>query len=1511
MRKARRLRLLIVALPLLAMAAGSLVFIARVGRETERRLPEVIQAAASEWIEGTVSIGKVHITATSAVIDDLAVSGSADPSRPVIRIPRLKIKYGLSAIFLRKDDPIESIKSIELSEPEIFLERRADGSLSIADLIKPGPPKKPSKLKADIYLKSGKIVFRDLKPNPKKAVENTFTDVNASIDVSNLPTVAFTITGKGKQKQLERFISKGRYDTSEKSLLANIDFSGADAPYWSAYPWDTHLRVLSGRADGEIELAKAGPDQKLTYSGAVRVRKASLSFKQIHKAVTDVNVDLDIRDGVTGIRFQGKLGSSAFTASGHVLYKPVRLALEIASPRVNFRELIKSSDYAKQARDMALPTTGNLKATIYGPSESFGVSFKITAPSVTYAGIKAKSVAIDGLYSGERLRIRKASCTACGGTIQAGGDIKLGKTPSANLEGRISHLDLQQIPALRKQRITATTTGTFSAKLMPGTTYVRYRGKVESGQIEKIKLTGVDITLEYLNGVIRIQEISFRAFGGLMAVSGKIQQNGELQLTAAGSDINLASVASEYRNKPVIGRAFFTGEITGTLEKPVFRGEVEAHHVMASGVGVERISGSVVASRDLIDVDNMVVSKYPGTAVLSGRMVNPFSRAPTVHLNVELRSVDLEQILQSKGLTGVAGGMLSGQASLDGPISNPQAVMQLRVEGISYRDMPVDALEVQAVYERHSINLEKLDVQLGSSSLTASGNISKDGLIDINFSGEKLALSRFNPLLRPYAFVSGSLDAAGRVTGSMNAPNLTAEVGCEGPSVNGQKFTRFDGKASWDKGALVFSDISLSDGDADYGIPMLSWDPKSDLVELQMLVRHGQAQKVLAILDASPAFMGGTSGQLSIGSFLVKIPRPLTGDMEWSLSGSISKQESRLMPDLKTNLSVSNMKCGTSTISTVRMDASWKDEVVRLEKLEALDEDTNVEASGSFGPANELAFTVDAHNLTLDTLRQWMAIPQNISGSADVTIVASGDARAPKSEAFIELVDPVISGVKVERLRSRLSTSVNLIASADEGMLGRIDIDDVTLTLDGHDFRASGYIPVDWRRLTIPRDVPMLVRSDLDSDSLAVLSAFSGFELGTGPDGEFRGSVQLGGTAKSPELEGDIIWRDGQIKPPRMESALENVDAHIMLGDDRISVDRFTSTSAQGGKLEITGQVTLPDMKPLMDLAVKATDYEISGKNLSNIYGEVVKANINGDLKITGEYNQPLISGIIDIPKGSFELPARTQKQQNQTTERTFNPVFDIKRISLGKDVRFKLPRLNTPLYGNMALSGSLHKPVVEGAMDISGGTIQFPVHAFKIMQGGTLSLHVGSPPQPPVYIDMRAQTRLTAKSSIMRSRRYTVTMTARGPIDNLNPTFNSSPPGLPEESIMALVTGKNQLEQIFAQNGSGSMISGLFSTAMAPNMVLPIEEAFESALGFDDFSLQLGYHEPVQIMVSEQLLDGLYLDYSAALGARPDYADSRYELKLSRRFKYGLELGVQTDEDSTITVGIEGKLRF
>ncbi|MDI6827234.1 MAG: hypothetical protein QME62_01980, partial [Armatimonadota bacterium] len=124
----------------------------------------------------------------------------------------------------------------------------------------------------------------------------------------------------------------------------------------------------------------------------------------------------------------------------------------------------------------------------------------------------------------------------------------------------------------------------------------------------------------------------------------------------------------------------------------------------------------------------------------------------------------------------------------------------------------------------------------------------------------------------------------------------------------------------------------------------------------------------------------------------------------------------------------------------------------------------------------------------------------------------------------------------------------------------------------------------------------------------------------------------------------------------------------------------------------------------------------------------------------------------------------------------------------------------------------------------------------------------------------------------------------------------------------------QHSLGQIFRADQRGNMgkqLSELFSTAMMPTVLGSLGDVVSEALGVEEFTLEMGYKEPLQLSISEQLMDGLYLNYSSTLGARPDYADSRYQFKLSYRLPRSLELGLSTNERRETEITLEGKLKF
>jgi len=379
----------------------------------------------------------------------------------------------------------------------------------------------------------------------------------------------------------------------------------------------------------------------------------------------------------------------------------------------------------------------------------------------------------------------------------------------------------------------------------------------------------------------------------------------------------------------------------------------------------------------------------------------------------------------------------------------------------------------------------------------------------------------------------------------------------------------------------------------------------------------------------------------------------------------------------------------------------------------------------------------------------------------------------------------------------------------------------------------------------------------------------------------------------------------------RLNEPFEHIEADLTFSGHTVLIDRFIAQSAQGGNLRLSGpiDVTTGDL----DLNLATTNLRVSGENISRKYGETGEVVLkDGDIRITGNRKSPLIAGSVAIPEGSVGL-ASAEEAKPATRKRAFNPRFDL-RVTVGRDLVFESARLRAALPGQLAIGGSLKEPVVDGLLDLADGTIVFPMRSFKILPGSDMRVRM-APGQPAVAIvDLQARARITDVSPLGAREKYTVTMQASGPLDKLRPTFTSSPIGLSEQRIMALVTGQYQFEQIL-RGGSGQDIgrelSGLFSSAMLPTVFEPIEQALEEAFGVDEFSLEMGYREAVQVSISDQLGGDFFISYSAALGSRPDYADSQYELKLSYRLRNYLELSGWTGDNRVFGVSAEGRIRF
>lgn len=1515
MRRPKSPAIIIVLLSMLVVAAIAMAYILAHARSAWKSLPQALSTAVSQQVNGKFSVGKVDVSVGGVVFRNVSLTSDEDGSKPVLDAEAVKVGFGLPDLISNRKDPVRAISSVEIIRPNITLDRAADGRWNVADLFKPSSGQ--SQFKGRVIIKSGTITIVDRK-TPGRPEKNGLSNVGGIIDFADVPVADYRLTAEGADGRVGKISVKGRYNFENESFDADFEGLSADISYWTRYPSSLKfMDVSSGSADVRMRLTMEGEGKPFRYSAEFQVTDASVQLKKMQKPATQVGGTVKLENDQVTLSLRARLGSTPFLISGRVIgLKGSKLALDLQSDRANFQEISRLVSISVP-KGVVLPTSGRALVSVSGPSKRPTAVFKLDGPTFAYNNFAFTSVHAEGGYSAQHAEIRSAVGQAYGGSFEAYGEFGWGPREGISLHGSASGVRLSRLPSLKGRGVDAVTSGHFDLEWGKSSGMGTYRGTLTDGVVQGQEFSKGAIAVSYDGSNMHLDEVSAEMLGGKVAASGDVLPGGDLDLEVSGAGINLAAVMAgawmppspsgnageNTRASATVGRLQFSGNLQGAPESPTFDGQVEAYGVMSNGISAERISADLEATRRRIRLRSLEISDPAGQVTASGDIVNPFSMAPQLDLSLSIEALDIERWAISAELPFEVSGMVSAEMKVTKTLFKPDIEGTVHVDKGQFAEMPLDSADMRIAYHDSLLALTGFEARDGGGVISADGSMNLvDGGIHLTFDARSIPIADLAGSMRQYALLSGDLNARGELSGALTEAVLSATVSSDNPGINGQSFDKFEANLTWTSDKLSVSRATLTDGATDYTLSGLSylWDDRK--ADLSAEVTGASIEKLISLAEKGPK----SDSTASLKGYLASIPRPCRGTLDVSVTGSINFASLKPVPDLQFKGTVDNVTVGLGDINSIRLEGGWQGDVVKVSKLEVLDGETFLTAGGVFGPNGEIDLDAKARGLDLQSASEWLKLDQNISGAADVIIIAKGTAKSPSVQVDLDIRNPVIESMKFDSLSATLS-SVPVGDSSES----RINIDDLTIVLGESQMSASGFIPVDWEHHSIPRDRELLVEMLLDDGSLKLLSAFAGEAVQGEAGGDLSGKLSYGGTIDAPILWGGLKWRGGSVRLAALNKPFDQIAADVTLSGHTLSIDSLTGESAGGGSFAVSGPIDLIGMKPNLDLSLSTSGLRIAGKDISGRYGETLDVAFDSNLELTGDWLRPLIAGEIGIPEGSVELGSSDGNRKPAGTK--LDPKLDLK-VSIGRGMRLKTALLETALPGSLSVGGSLSEPIVDGLVNLADGRITFPMSSFRILPGSDMQVRM-SPGQPAlVLVDIQARGNVVDISPLGKRTKYSVTMQATGLLDRLHPAFTSSPLGLSEQRMVALVTGQYHFEQILKGNSDqdiGKELSGLFSSAMMPAVFGPIEQALQEAFGLDEFAVDMNYQEPVQLSIGSQLGRNTYLSYSAALGARPDYADSRYELKLSYRVRNNLEFSIQTDENKMLGISAEGKIRF
>ena len=605
----------ITLLPLLALAL--LIGVKMYGQVQHalHHLPYVLESQLTAALGREVKIGSLSGDFWNGIeLRDVAIARKrklADGA--LLRAGRVRLRYSLDGVLFGKTPSVESIQSVEIERPWVWVARDPRGRFSLQDLVKPGKPSAgpAPRFLATVVVRDGTVVFEDYAAPRAGRITHTFRGVDANVDLRATPLIVASVQARGDAGRVERLSVNLSVNPEAKHVSVAARLEKVSLPAWLAYvPRTVRLpaEILGGVVD--VNATALILDGKVSsYRGRVALRDGAVRVPQLRQPVHGIAGTFDVTpDAVTADDVRVQAGRLALTGSATVadFRNPwIRAQLIAASfTEADVRALVPNLPALSHVR---LGRVENLQVVASGPIANPAIQVgadvsEVVLPEATLSGIH-----LAGRFAGRELLVDNLTARLAEGTLTAAGTVDLaGKEPRYTARAALRGV---RLGALRlKSRLGADVPeGRLSADVMVTGTGARPQvsGRVDltGARWREWQADSAQARVDYHDGKVQVHEAQVRTPLGLLTAYGTLDLKGPLQFQVAATHVDLeplaANLAAQMKQpslRQIRGELYLRGEVTGTLKDPSFTGELAAYDLAYGADRLEMLKGKIQAS---------------------------------------------------------------------------------------------------------------------------------------------------------------------------------------------------------------------------------------------------------------------------------------------------------------------------------------------------------------------------------------------------------------------------------------------------------------------------------------------------------------------------------------------------------------------------------------------------------------------------------------------------------------------------------------------------------------------------------------------------------------------------------------------------------------------------------------------------------------------------------------------------------------------------------------------------
>ena len=383
--------------------------------------------------------------------------------------------------------------------------------------------------------------------------------------------------------------------------------------------------------------------------------------------------------------------------------------------------------------------------------------------------------------------------------------------------------------------------------------------------------------------------------------------------------------------------------------------------------------------------------------------------------------------------------------------------------------------------------------------------------------------------------------------------------------------------------------------------------------------------------------------------------------------------------------------------------------------------------------------------------------------------------------------------------------------------------------------------------------------------------------------GKVDGELKVGGTAASPKLEGEVLFKNLTYPLPGSDLKIVGM-AGLKFEGDTVKLDNCYFSTNEGGDADLGGRTRIVNFLPEdMDISLDARDFPV-------IYGKDFEALIDAGVKLTGSWAEPHVEGGVHFLKGKIQLPEAVKNPELPQSITFVNAPREDERLRKNENALLEKIRggllftskgklwisrsdIVGELGGRVLVKFTKNGVIPEGNLSVLSGRFLLQGSKFEL-KDSSLYFSEGRDLYP--ILDIKASKEIGD---------YEVTVKLQGRVEKPTLSLSSIPP-LEEGEILSLIlfgrTSQNlNPEEHAAWGGAAAAVAFNYEAT-------PVMRSVSKALRVDSLLVGTSESGDAQVGFSKYLSDRFVLEYQQTFGNLP-------ETRVNLRYRINRHLSLET----------------